>query len=44
LELSRSLALLATLAGERSSSASDGYSRARGVWDRTYGEYVIPLS
>jgi len=36
LELSLSLALLATLAGERSSSASDGYSRARGVWDRTY--------
>src|ERR1700748_840580 len=28
LELSRPLALLATLVGERSSSASDGYSRA----------------
>src|SRR5882757_11572978 len=28
LELSLSLVLLATLAGERSSSASDGYSRA----------------
>src|SRR5258708_5683448 len=39
LELLRSPALLATLAGERSSSASDGYSRASGVWDRTYREY-----
>src|SRR6267154_6373811 len=39
LELSRSLVLLATLAGERSSSASDGYFKARGVWDRTYREY-----
>jgi hypothetical protein len=43
LELLTSPALLATPAGERSSSASDGYSRARGVWDRTYGEYVIAL-
>jgi hypothetical protein len=41
--VSRSLALLATRAGERSSSASEGYCRARGVWDRTYGEYVIPI-
>src|SRR5260370_12432092 len=36
LEVSPSLALLATLACERSSSASDGYSIARGSWDRTY--------